>query len=197
MPSILPGYEYDIFISYRQNDNQDGWVTEFVNSLQREIKATFKEDISIYFDENPYDGLGETHDVDDSLAKKLKCLIFIPIISKTYCDPNSFAWTNEFIAFNKMAEGDEYGLKVTLPNGNIASRVLPIKIHDIGDQDKQLVEKEIGILRSIDFIYSSAGVNRPLLANEEDHSENLNKTALIVGVIIFVVIMILLFRKKR
>jgi len=27
MHSIIPGYEYDIFISYRQNDNQDGWVT--------------------------------------------------------------------------------------------------------------------------------------------------------------------------
>jgi len=23
MPSIIPGYEYDIFISYRQKDNQD------------------------------------------------------------------------------------------------------------------------------------------------------------------------------
>ncbi len=97
MPSIIPGYEYDIFISYRKKDNkQDGWVTQFINSLKNEIEATFKEDISIYFDENPYDGLGDTHDVDDSLSKKLKCLIFIPIISKTYCDPNSFAWTNEF-----------------------------------------------------------------------------------------------------
>jgi hypothetical protein len=92
MPSIIPGYEYDIFISYRQKDNkQDGWVTEFINSLKNEIEATFKEDISKYFDENPFDGLGETHDVDDSLAKKLKCLIFIPIISKTVPDihPNN------------------------------------------------------------------------------------------------------------
>ena len=69
MPSIIPGYEYDIFISYRQNDNQEGWVTEFINSLNREIKSTFKENISIYFDENPHDGLLETHAVDDSLAK--------------------------------------------------------------------------------------------------------------------------------
>ncbi|MCX6225540.1 MAG: 9-O-acetylesterase [Bacteroidia bacterium] len=29
MPSVLPGFEYDIFISYRQKDNKyDGWVTE-------------------------------------------------------------------------------------------------------------------------------------------------------------------------
>ena len=27
MASILSGFEYDIFISYRHNDNLDGWVT--------------------------------------------------------------------------------------------------------------------------------------------------------------------------
>jgi hypothetical protein len=37
MGSILPDYEYDIFISYRQNDNYDGWVTEFVENLQKEL----------------------------------------------------------------------------------------------------------------------------------------------------------------
>ena len=62
MPSIIPGYEYDIFISYRQKDNRsDQWVTKFVQALREELDATFKEDISIYFDENPYDGLRETH----------------------------------------------------------------------------------------------------------------------------------------
>ena len=35
MAAILPGYEYDIFISYRQNDNKrDGWVSNFVARLQ-------------------------------------------------------------------------------------------------------------------------------------------------------------------
>ena len=60
MPSIIPGYEYDVFISYRQKDNQsDQWVTKFIESLKEEINSTFKEDISIYFDENPHDGLQE------------------------------------------------------------------------------------------------------------------------------------------
>src|SRR5660397_2523 len=54
MSSIIQGYSYDIFISYRQKDNKyDGWVTEFVDNLKRELDATFKEDVSIYFDENP------------------------------------------------------------------------------------------------------------------------------------------------
>jgi len=177
MPSIIPGYEYDIFISYRQSDNKrDGWVTEFVETLNDELEATVKVKLSIYFDENPHDGLLETHDVDDSLAKKLKCLIFVPIISKTYCDPNTFAWTNEFLAFNKLSENDEYGLKVTLPNGNMASRVLPIRIHDIDDTDRQLVEDEIGFLRSIDFVYQSAGVNRPLRPKDDDVIRDTSQT---------------------
>ncbi len=88
MSSIIEGYNYDIFISYRQKDNKyDGWVTEFVDHLKKELEATFKEEISVYFDINPHDGLLETHDVGASLKDKLKCLVFIPIISRTYCDP--------------------------------------------------------------------------------------------------------------
>ncbi len=91
MPSLLPDYEYDIFISYRHKDNKhDGLVTEFVQTLRDELEATFKEDISIYFDENPHDGLQQHHEVDDSLKEKLRCLILIPIVSQTYCDPKVF-----------------------------------------------------------------------------------------------------------
>ena len=85
MASIIPDYKYDIFISYRQKDNKyDGWVTEFVDCLKRELEATFKEEVTVYFDINPNDGLLETHDVNASLKEKLKCLVFIPIISRTY-----------------------------------------------------------------------------------------------------------------
>ena len=64
-------------------------MSEFVDALKTELESTFKEEISVYFDINPHDGLLETHDVDASLKEKLKCLIFIPIISQTYCDPKS------------------------------------------------------------------------------------------------------------
>jgi hypothetical protein len=53
MSSIIEGYNYDIFISYRQKDNKhDGWVTDFVNNLKGELESTFKEEISVYFDIN-------------------------------------------------------------------------------------------------------------------------------------------------
>jgi hypothetical protein len=68
MPSIISGYEYDIFISYRQKDNQptlsygwqnkgDKWVSEFVDALKTELESTFKEEIGVYFYINPHDGL--------------------------------------------------------------------------------------------------------------------------------------------
>jgi TolB-like protein len=187
MPSIIPGYEYDIFISYRQKDNKyDGWVTTFVSNLRKELEATFKEDISIYFDENPHDGLLETHDVEKSLEGKLKALILIPIISRTYCDPKSFAWQNEFCVFNRLSKDDQFGRDIKVGRGNVASRILPIKIHDLDTDDITLLENELGsILRPIEFIYKSPGVNRPLTpadnpdknSNKTLYRDQINKTA--------------------
>jgi TolB-like protein len=192
MASLVPGYEYDIFISYRQKDNKGGrqgappsgatqfreagWVSEFVDALKTELESTFKEEISVYFDINPHDGLLETHDVDASLKDKLKCLIFIPIISRTYCDPKSFAWEHEFKVFLEKASQDQFGPKIKLSNGNVASRVLPILIHDLKAEDKMLVEKELGgFIRAIEFIYKESGVNRPL-SPKDSEDKNTNKT---------------------
>jgi eukaryotic-like serine/threonine-protein kinase len=177
MASIIPGYNYDIFISYRQKDNRyDGWVTEFVDHLEKELEATFKEEISVYFDINPSDYLLESYEVDASLKDKLKCLIFIPVISRTYCDPKSFAWEYEFKAFVKQASEDHLGLKIKLPNGNVANRVLPVRIHDLDNDDIKRCELVLGgVLRGIEFIYKEPGVNRSL--SPKDHEEkNLNHT---------------------
>lgn len=179
MSSIIKGYNYYIFISYRQKDNKhDGWVTKFVENLKGELEATFKEDVSVYFDENPHDRLQETHNVDKSLEDKLKCLIFIPVLSQTYCDPKSYAWQYEFLAFLRMVENDPFGKDVKLRGGNVASRILPIRIHDLEQEDIKLFEKETAnVLRSLDFVFkTSIGVSRPLKAKEDHPQDNLNKT---------------------
>jgi TolB-like protein len=177
MPSIIEGYNYDIFISYRQKDNKgDRWVSEFVDALKTELESTFKEEISVYFDINPHDGLLETHDVDASLKEKLKCLIFVPIISRTYCDPKSFAWEHEFKTFVEQASQDQFGLKIRLPNGNVANRVLPVHIHDLDITDIKLCESVLGgVLRGVEFIYKEQGVNRPLTI-DDDEKKNINNT---------------------
>jgi hypothetical protein len=195
MASIIPDYTYDIFISYRQKDNKgDRWVSEFVEALKTELESMFKDEVSVYFDINPHDGLLETHDVDESLKEKLKCLICIPIISRTYCDPESFAWEHEFKVFVEQASHDRYGIKVKLPNGNVANRVLPVRIHDLDNDDIKLFESTIGgVLRSIDFVYKETGVNRQLHAKDDDiikssghilYRDQINKVALAIKDII-------------
>lgn len=176
MASLISGFEYDIFISYRQNDNRSGWVTEFVEALKVELAATLKDPVSVYFDFNQNDGLLENQSVNKSLERKLRCLIFIPVISHTYCDPNCYAWQNEFLSFLKIAGEDSFGKDIRLTNGNVASRILPVKIHTLDSGDTALLEVELGgALRSIEFIYREAGVNRPL-RSDDNVKENLNKT---------------------
>jgi hypothetical protein len=119
----------------------------------------------------------ETYDVDASLKDKLNCLIFIPVVSRTYCDPRSFAWEHEFKAFIKKASSDQFGLKIRLAHGNVACRVLPVLIHDLDAEDKNLFETEMcGILRAIEFIYKEPGVNRPLTLLD-DEKKNRNNTS--------------------
>jgi TolB-like protein len=73
-------------------------------------------------------------------------------------------------------ETDPLGKDIKLKNGNVASRILPVKIHDLDHDDTLLLQRELGgVLRSIEFIYRSAGVNRPLRLHD-DKAENLNHT---------------------
>ena len=75
------------------------------------------------------------------------------------------------------ASNDKFGLKVKLLGGNVANRVLPVRIHDLNVSDVELFESTIGgVLRGVDFIYKSSGVNRPLRASEDHPHDNLNKT---------------------
>jgi TolB-like protein len=179
MSSVIEGYTYDIFISYRQKDNRhDGWVSEFVKNLKGELEAAFKEDISVYFDENPDDRLSEYYQIKKSLDEKLRCLIFIPILSQTYCDPDSYAWKNELLIFRKLAEEDHFGKEIRLKKGNYAGRILPVRIYDLDPDDVKLFEHATGCpLRSVDFVFKTeSGVNRPLRHDEIHPQDNLNKT---------------------
>ncbi|MBF9140897.1 TIR domain-containing protein [Hymenobacter properus] len=169
MGALLPEYEHDIFISYRHNDNlKEGWVTDFVQRLQNELRATLKEPLNVYFDLDAHRGLGDSHDVDQSLVNRLKSLIFIPLISQTYCATDCYSWKSEFLPFKQQAQRDGLGLNLRLPGGNTASRILPVRINEIDSTDLKLLENELGgHLRSIDFVYQGLGINRPLLYNDD------------------------------
>jgi hypothetical protein len=172
MAALLPEFEYDIFISYRHNDNLfDGWVTEFVTRLQDELAATVKERLTIYFDKDVRDGLGDNQLVGPSLEHRLRSFILIPLISQTYCQTERFSWQHEFMPFLGEAQRSRLGLDLRLPSGNVGSRILPVRIHNLDLVDEQLLEKTMGRqLRTIDFVYQELGVNRPLRPEDDEHS---------------------------
>lgn len=172
--SIVPDFDYDIHISYRYNDNKyDGWVSEFVEKLNQELSSTLKDKLSIFFDKNPEDRREEFILEDGLVLHNIKSLIFIPIISQTYCDITSPVWKNEFKLFLDDVKNDTIGSTIKLLNGNTVSRVIPARIHDIDTDDVKLLESELtGSLRSIDFIYREEGVNRPLRPADDEKLAN-------------------------
>jgi class 3 adenylate cyclase len=168
--SIVQDFDYDIYVSYRYNDNKnDGWVTEFVDKLQQELSATLKDKLNIYFDPSPEESRQAFNQESGFPPTPIKSLIFIPIISQTYCDQTSIVWNGEFKGFQVQSKSDRLGASVKLASGNRASRVIPVKIHDIESDDIKLLESELsGALRSVDFIYRDEGVNRPLHLSDDE-----------------------------
>jgi hypothetical protein len=113
--------------------------------------------------------------VNKSLEGKLRSLILIPILSQVYCDKKSYAWQNEFCAFNKISSCDSLGRDIVLRSGNVASRILPILVHKLDPEDQSLIESELKTkLRFIDFTFQSPGVNRALRKEDKRH-ENANQ----------------------
>lgn len=182
--SLVSGFDSDVYISYRPNDNKvpagvraEGWVTEFVNNLRLELEATVKGNVTIHFNQNPREVVAESKQVDESLKTRLNTLIFVPIISQTYCDPESYAWKSEFLGFIREAGADSLGLSVRMPNGNVSSRIIPVRIHELDGPDVKMIEEELKTrFRPIDLVFKAPGVNRPLQAREDDPLKNLTKT---------------------
>jgi hypothetical protein len=77
--------------------------------------------------------------------------------------PNCYAWQFELVPFNKMAAEDHFGKEIKLRGGNYASRILPIRIHDLEPEDIELFQQETGsVLRAMDFVFKTAqGVTAP------------------------------------
>ena len=171
MAALLPDFEYDIFISYRHNDKE--WVADFVKRLKITLSSVIKENnkLNIYYDADPKDGLGDTHQVKASLDHRvMNSLILLPVISLTYCDTTKYSWGSEFLPFLESAKANRLGLELQVQGGkSVASRVLPLQIHNLKLDDTKLLEQALGgHIRSIGFVHPSeeVGVNRPLEAEE-------------------------------
>lgn len=75
MPSLLPDYEYDIFISYRQKENSYyGWVTEFVNNLRMNRRPLSRKTYPFTLMRIRDDLVQGNHIIDKDLEDKLRCI---------------------------------------------------------------------------------------------------------------------------
>ena len=67
-------------------------------------------------------------------------------------------------------------MEIKLSNENVTSGILPNKIHDLGADDYSIIENELGAaLRTIEYIYNTAGVKRSL-APSSNPKKSINKT---------------------
>ncbi|MFD2721400.1 hypothetical protein ACFST9_21975 [Hymenobacter monticola] len=168
MASLIPGFEYDIFISYRHNDEE--WMAEFMPKLQRELITNIGKPLSIFYDRSLSGGLSDTHEVRASLDHRVaSSVILMPLISATYCETDMYSWKHEFLPFLEQAKRSPLGLKLNLPGGGQVSRVLPLRTYELEDEQSQLLYQTLeGFLRSIDFVYIAQDVIRPLQVRDDD-----------------------------
>lgn len=129
--ALIPGYEYDIFISYVHADNEsetnleDGWIDQFYKYLDTKLNKHSK-DIKIWWDSN---NLDRSEVFDNSIAEAIdKSAIMICLYSRLY--PQSEYCIKELEHFYKKVENEKIGLTV----GN-RSRIIPVFMSNIPHTD--------------------------------------------------------------
>jgi hypothetical protein len=92
--TYVPGFEYDIFISYpRENNRQDPqglqWVREFHRCLQTALNQRIpsKEQPKIFFDDQDFQG-GQS--IEMMLEAARQSALFVAVVSPAYVAPGKF-----------------------------------------------------------------------------------------------------------
>lgn len=110
---LIPGYEYDIFISYVHADNEsetndgDGWVDRFYKYLDTKLNKHSKK-IKIWWDSKKLDG---SQVFDKTIEEALENSAIILCLNSRLYSQSEYC-KKELQYFNKKAAGDEVGLLV-------------------------------------------------------------------------------------
>lgn len=129
--ALIPGYEYDIFISYVHADNEpetngeDGWIDQFYKYLDTKLNK-HSRDIKIWWDSK---NLDRSEVFDSSIAEAInKSAIMICLYSRLY--PQSEYCKKELEHFYEKVSKEKVGLTV----GN-RSRIIPVFMSNIPHTD--------------------------------------------------------------
>src|SRR5215510_10407304 len=88
MPYV-PGFDYDLFISYAAADNDQGVVEQFVATLEKQISdnlvnAFSKEKVRVYFDRQRLATQASVNWEDHLKAAASSTAILVPLLSPNY-----------------------------------------------------------------------------------------------------------------
>ncbi len=128
--AYIPGYNYDIFISYAHLDNEklpgqtDGWIELFYKSLQLKLAQRIgkMDSVKIWWDSKKLDG---STLFDDSIENGIKdSAIMISLLSPGYL--NSDYCMKELQLFTAKAAKEKVGLKV-----GDSSRIIKVLLNNI------------------------------------------------------------------
>jgi hypothetical protein len=125
--ALVPGYEFDIFISYVHDDNEpeitgaDGWVDQFYQYLQRKLEK-HDSNINIWWDSR---NLSRAERFDNSIKEAIeKSAIMLCLYSRRYL--KSDYCKKEMNLFYDKASNESTGIDA----GNF-SRIIPVMLSNI------------------------------------------------------------------
>jgi len=122
METYVPGYEYDVFISYSHANNYEGWVSKFREKLDARLKERVPPGATFFRDS---DSLQGNDDLTPELVGGIRSTaVLVPIVSRSYVTrPWCQKECQEFTAANA-----ERGL---------AGRIFPVRYDDVSPAEFQ------------------------------------------------------------
>ena len=134
--AYVPGYRYDLFVSYAAENNREGWIEQFEGALGDEMAELlgrqFNRKESIFFDKREL----QIGSFPDQLAAAARdSAILIPVLSPGYLTSQWCASERE--AFFKSPEGEQSGhpARFGAPDVSPQRRLAPIVIKPFEEAD--------------------------------------------------------------
>jgi CheY-like chemotaxis protein len=129
--ALVPGYEYDVFVSYAHADeaadSSGKWVTQFVDSLRGALKLRLggANELRIFFDSA---SLGGNQQLNEMLAVAGRSAVFLAVASRSYAARD---WTRqELDAFCQRPEDTQRLFAAEcLPLGDDETYPAPLQNH--------------------------------------------------------------------
>ena len=105
--AYVPGFRYDIFISYASEDNADGWVEKFETALTAELTRLLGRPFSaqtVYLDKRGLTA-GKNYPTELEMAARSRALL-IPLLSPSYLN-SDWCSAERSVFQERLPQGDE------------------------------------------------------------------------------------------